>query len=261
MTSSKLSALTDITTLAGTDIFYAVRPGTPDADYKATMTGILAYTAASLATVTLNQTGLAVKGASSNALTIKPNETLSAARILNLIVNNADRTISLSGNLTVSADATISGTNTGDQTLSSLGLAASSTDNTLVRFDSTAGHTQTSGIVVSDNDEISGFRALVVTDAGTARTLAATDTGTTIRFTAGTAVTVTLPDSMISGFTVEIIQGGAGQVSFSAGGGATINNRSSQTKTAGQYGAVRLVVVANSGGSAAVYNLAGDTGA
>lgn len=42
---------------------------------------------------------------------------LSADRTLSLTVNNADRTISLSGNLTVSSSATISGTNTGDQTI------------------------------------------------------------------------------------------------------------------------------------------------
>lgn len=62
--------------------------------------------------VTLNQTGLKVQGATSNALTIKPNETLSASRTLNIVTGDADRTLTLSGN------ATISGTNTGDQDLS-----------------------------------------------------------------------------------------------------------------------------------------------
>ena len=66
--------------------------------------------------ISLNQNGLVVKGATSNALTIKPNETLSASRTLNLKINDVDRTIDLSGNLTVSSTATISGTNTGDQT-------------------------------------------------------------------------------------------------------------------------------------------------
>ena len=63
-----------------------------------------------ITSVLLNQTGLVVKGASANALTLKPNETLSANRTLNIIVNDADRT------LTIAASATISGTNTGDQT-------------------------------------------------------------------------------------------------------------------------------------------------
>lgn len=56
-----------------------------------------------------NQTALQVKGASSNALTIKPNETLSSGRILNVIVNNADKTLSLGGNLTTAAAFTTSG--------------------------------------------------------------------------------------------------------------------------------------------------------
>jgi len=58
----------------------------------------------------LNQSGLVVKGGDDNALTIKPNETLTANRTLNIITGNADRT------LTLDDDATISGTNTGDQT-------------------------------------------------------------------------------------------------------------------------------------------------
>ena len=74
-----------------------------------------------ITSVTLNQTGLSVKGASANALTIKPNETLSAARTLNVKVNDVDRTIDLSGNLTVPSAATVSGTNTGDQTITLTG--------------------------------------------------------------------------------------------------------------------------------------------
>lgn len=71
-----------------------------------------------ITSVLLDQTGLVIKGATSNALTIKPNETLSAGRTLNLIVNDVSRTIDLSGNLTVnSGGATVGGTNTGDQNL------------------------------------------------------------------------------------------------------------------------------------------------
>ncbi len=46
--------------------------------------------------------------------------TLTAGHTLTYNINNAERTLSLSGNLTVSSDATLSGTNTGDQTLTSL---------------------------------------------------------------------------------------------------------------------------------------------
>src|ERR1041384_4504730 len=65
----------------------------------------------------LNQTGLVIKGGSANALTIKPNETLSAARILYLKVNDADRTVDLSGNLTLSHSITLDTDGTGTRTL------------------------------------------------------------------------------------------------------------------------------------------------
>jgi hypothetical protein len=54
----------------------------------------------------------------SHYLTITNSANLTAARTLSINVNDVNRTISLSGNLTVSAAATISGTNTGDQDLS-----------------------------------------------------------------------------------------------------------------------------------------------
>ncbi len=139
---------------------------------------------------------------------------------------------------------------------------ASSTDNTLPRFDGAGGKTiQASGVAVSDNDEISGFKTLLNDQTGTTYTVAAGDTGKTVTCNNASAITVTLPNSLAVGFTCEVIQKGAGQVTFSAASGATINNRSTHTKIAGQYGAVRLTVMANSGGAAAVYNLAGDTGA
>jgi hypothetical protein len=63
-----------------------------------------------ITSIALNQTGLTVKGASANKLTIKPNETLSAGRTLSIVTGNADRSLTFTG------DASISGTNTGDQT-------------------------------------------------------------------------------------------------------------------------------------------------
>ncbi|MBK9723349.1 MAG: hypothetical protein IPO78_17435 [Saprospiraceae bacterium] len=57
----------------------------------------------------------------SHYLTITDAENLTADRILSLSVNDAARSISLSGNLTVSSSATISGTNTGDQTITLTG--------------------------------------------------------------------------------------------------------------------------------------------
>ncbi len=106
---------------------------------------------------------------------------------------------------------------------------------------------------------IAGFLTTFNNQTGTTYTMASTDTGKTVTFNNASAITVTLPNSLAIGFTCECIQLGAGQVTFSAGSGATLQNRQSQTKIAGQYGATRLAVTANSGGTAAVYNLAGDT--
>jgi hypothetical protein len=68
-----------------------------------------------ITSVLLNQTGLVIKGVDANALTIKPNETLTAGRTLNIITGDASRTLTLGGNATLNG-GTHSGTNTGDQT-------------------------------------------------------------------------------------------------------------------------------------------------
>jgi hypothetical protein len=56
---------------------------------------------------------LAIKSGGANALTIKPNETLGAARTLNIIVNDADKTINLAGNLITSGANSLTLTTTG----------------------------------------------------------------------------------------------------------------------------------------------------
>ncbi len=107
--------------------------------------------------------------------------------------------------------------------------------------------------------EISGFAIKYNNQVGTTYTLQTTDTGKEITLNNGSAITVTLPNSLPAGFVCECCQLGAGQVTFTAAGGATLHNRQSQTKTAGQYAKISLEVTGNSGGSSAVYILAGDT--
>lgn len=68
--------------------------------------------------VITGNTGLLIKSTDpAYGLALIPNEALTQGRDLNLIVNDANRTLNLSGNLTVSSAATVSGTNTGDQNL------------------------------------------------------------------------------------------------------------------------------------------------
>jgi len=99
----------------------------------------------------------------------------------------------------------------------------------------------------------SGGTALTIsTQAGTTYTLAVGDNGSLIRFTSATAVTVTIPSTLSVGFSCACAQYGAGQITFAAGVGSTVNSYLAQMRTAGQYGEVSVVCVA-----AATYLLAG----
>jgi hypothetical protein len=95
---------------------------------------------------------------------------------------------------------------------------------------------------------------------GTTYTLVAGDLGKRKRTTNGSAVAVTLPNSIEQGFSAIFCQAGAGKITFSAASGATLNNRLGLSKTAGQWAEVSLTVDNNSGGSSAVWVLSGDVG-
>jgi len=142
-----------------------------------------------------------------------------------------------------------------------LGVIGSTTDNTIIRANGTAGITQGSGVVISDADEISDFNGKVVAKSSTAITLATADTGTIITTTSTAAASIiTLPNSLVPGFNCSIIQNSTAGITFAAGSGATLNNRQSHTKIAGQFGVSTVIVTSNSSGStAAVFVLAGDT--
>ena len=98
----------------------------------------------------------------------------------------------------------------------------------------------------------------VSSQSGTTYTLAVGDCGTTVQFTSGSAITVTLPNSITAVCNIAIEQDGAGQITFSAASGATLHSAHSYTKTYGQYAIVGVSVLSNSGGSSAVWYLTGD---
>lgn len=87
------------------------------------------------------------------------------------------------------------------------------------------------------------------------------DRGRVVRLTNAAGITVTLPNSAPVGFYCSWGQGGAGQITFSPASGATLVNRQSHAKSAGQHAQGGLIVYANSGGSAAEWTLSGDTAA
>ena len=98
----------------------------------------------------------------------------------------------------------------------------------------------------------------VVMQSGSTYTLANSDNKIRMRLTSTSAVTLTLPNYLQTGFAVTIIQAAAGQITFSPASGAFLRNRQSYTKTAGQYAVCTLQVISNSSGTAAEYLLSGD---
>lgn len=96
------------------------------------------------------------------------------------------------------------------------------------------------------------------TQAGTTYTLASTDCGTMVNFSSASAVTVTLPNSLPVGCWVNLLQGGAGKVSVSAGAGATLHSPHAYTGTFNQYAVIAMYVDSNAGGTAADYLFTGD---
>lgn len=106
-------------------------------------------------------------------------------------------------------------------------------------------------------------QAIHVYDAltGTSHTLDSSYIAKSVVFSNGSAITFTLPNDLYVGFTCRVVQSGAGQVTFSAASGAGLSNRSSHSKTAGQWAVCMLEVISNSDGSSAQYILSGDTAA
>jgi hypothetical protein len=98
----------------------------------------------------------------------------------------------------------------------------------------------------------------VITQSGSSYTLASSDHKSRLRFSSSSAINLTLPNNLPTGFCVQIIQAGAGQITFSASSGGSLHNRQSFTKTAGQYAVCNLQIISNSSGTNAEYLLSGD---
>lgn len=92
-----------------------------------------------------------------------------------------------------------------------------------------------------------------VSDKSANYTLQSSDENTYIRST-GSAITITVPDVLANGESVNFIQAGSGQITF-AGSGVTINSKGGNLKTSAQFSGATLTKV---GGA---YYLIGDLGA
>lgn len=159
------------------------------------------------------------------------------------------------GGSTLGKDIFGAATTAAAQTLLELNFAAGS----IIIGGQGGGKLEASNIKASANT-ISQYQGNVVTKTDS-YALVSADTGSIIIFDVASAAVLTCPKTMPVGFCVEVIQHGSAQVTFTAATSAAILNRSSQTKTNAQNAAVRLLVVTNSDGTNAQYNLAGDTGA
>jgi hypothetical protein len=85
-------------------------------------------------------------------------------------------------------------------------------------------------------------------------TTALTDAGNTINST-GSAITVTVSNTLTAGQRIDFVQTGSGQITFAAGSGVTLNSKGAKLKTAGQYSGATVICLAS--GS---YLLVGDLG-
>lgn len=100
------------------------------------------------------------------------------------------------------------------------------------------------------------YSSAIITTASTDKsanyTITAADKNTFIRSTSG-AITITVPDVLADGESVQFIQAGAGQITF-AGSGITLNSADALLKTAKQFAGATVV---KSGGA---YYLIGNLG-
>jgi hypothetical protein len=139
-------------------------------------------------------------------------------------------------------------------TVNAKGLVTAASANTLGSIAS-----QAASNVAITGGAITGIAATLNDQTGTTYSTQDSDNCKLVTFTNNSSIAVTLHKAAPVGFQMAAMQLGTGQVTFAAESGGSLVNRQSQTKTAGRYGTVSLFVTANSGGSAAVWVLAGDT--
>jgi hypothetical protein len=101
----------------------------------------------------------------------------------------------------------------------------------------TAGNISTTGTLTGGTaSSLSGFAANIVSTAIN-YSLTAADNGKVIQSTSASAITITIPTGLPTGFNCTLVQMGAGQVTFSG----TYLNRTGFTKTASQYSVVSIL--------------------
>jgi hypothetical protein len=103
----------------------------------------------------------------------------------------------------------------------------------------TTGNISTTGALTGGNSStssISGFAANVASISAN-YSITAADNGKVIQSTSASAVTVTIPTGLPTGFNCTVVQMGAGQITFSG----TYLNRTGFNKTVSQYAVVSVL--------------------
>jgi hypothetical protein len=90
----------------------------------------------------------------------------------------------------------------------------------------------------------------VSTQSGTSYVLAASDCGTTIRFTSASPIGLATSNSLPAGCAIGIEQAGGGQITINAVTGTALHSPHGYTKTFGIYAILGLFVDSNVGGTA-----------
>jgi hypothetical protein len=107
-----------------------------------------------------------------------------------------------------------------------------------VGFDTTNLNIVARGYALSSNG--------IITESTTSRTLSASDNGKIIYCTNASTTTITTATGLGAGYSITIIQGGAGKVTVAQGASTTLVSYSSLFSTMGQYAVISLVApVAN----------------
>jgi hypothetical protein len=252
MANKRISSLDDITLVGGTST-----PGLTASD-------IIPVTDVDDTTGSLQ--GTTKKVTVANLVAVAPVQSVNTATgAVVLDADDIDDT-STTHKFVTSSDITnlgnLSGTNTGDQDLSSYQLQPAEgafVDGDKTKLDSALQSLSAGALSDFDFDDnaIFGFGASVNTPTITANayTLTDADNGKVLALDNGTtAMTVNVNTGLVSGFNCSFIQAGSGQVTFA--GTATLNNRQSHTKINDQYGVASIVAYATD-----TYILAGDTAA
>jgi hypothetical protein len=102
------------------------------------------------------------------------------------------------------------------------------------------GNVSTTGTLTggsSSTSSISGFGANINSQSGTTYTIVATDNGKVIQSTGASAMTITIPTGLPTGFNCTVVQMGAGQITFAG----TYVNRTGFTKSASQYSVISIL--------------------